>query len=397
MAYITPLSMVARWFPDRKGLATGFVAGGFGLGAFLYTELVPRLGGFHSAAAHASAYLAAQAAAAVTGVTLDPAQFSAAQTLTAGDVTAVMHVFVGSGVLFLIVALSAAALFCDPPRDYGCAGQSGVHGRCDMSEGADASIDYSPAQVLTTPQFYLLWLQLFINVIAGIAIISNAVFILSDLTGRSAATLAPLFGLISIFNVLGRLFWGALSDRIGCNHTFAAMFALQALMLLVLAHSHSLAPALASVAVILFCCGGGFGTMPAFNAQYFGLRFMGRNYGLLLTAWGFAGLAGPLLVARIKDMTGSFAAMLPVFALLLLGSVIIPFVTRKPRVAAAAAARRDPGNDRSGFEPVVHLVEQHQAGLLPIALNGTHRSAPVSRDLLERVPAEKFEIHELCQ
>jgi OFA family oxalate/formate antiporter-like MFS transporter len=145
------------------------------------------------------------------------------------------------------------------------------------------------------PQFYLLWLQLFVNVIAGITIISNAVFVLADLTRFSPAVIAPLFGLVSIFNAFGRLMWGAISDRIGCNHTFAVMFAAQAVTVLLLAHTHALVPALAAVSVILLCCGGGFGTMPSYNARCFGTKFMGLNYGLILSAWGFAGLVGPLI------------------------------------------------------------------------------------------------------
>jgi MFS family permease len=189
---------------------------------------------------------------------------------------------------------------------------------------------YSPSQVIATPQFYLLWLQLFINVIGGITIISNAVFILTDLTRVSAAALAPLFGLVSIFNALGRLFWGAVSDRIGCNKTFAAMFAIQAVTLFLLCDVHDLTLALIATSVVLLCCGGGFGTMPSFNAGCFGTRYMGLNYAMILTAWGFAALVGPILIARAKDITGSFAGLLPLIAMLLLGAVVLPFLTKKP-------------------------------------------------------------------
>jgi OFA family oxalate/formate antiporter-like MFS transporter len=198
---------------------------------------------------------------------------------------------------------------------------------------------YSPSQIVAMPQFYLLWLQLFVNVIGGITIISNAVFILTDLTSVSAAAIAPLFGLVSIFNALGRLFWGAVSDRIGCNKTFAAMFAIQALTLILLSDIHDLTLALTATSVVLFCCGGGFGTMPSFNAGCFGTKYMGLNYALILTAWGFAALVGPILVARAKDVTGSFAGMLPLMALVLLGAVILPFLTKKPARHGAPPAQ----------------------------------------------------------
>jgi MFS transporter, OFA family, oxalate/formate antiporter len=332
MAYITPLSMITKWFPDKKGLAGGFVAGGFGLGAFVYTQLVPRLAGFHAAAVHAGGFIAASNAAKIAGTPFDPAALLPEQTPTAGDIHAVMRVLVGSGVIFLIVGLAAASQLRNPAPDYSPPGYRHGLALRRMSSGV---VSYSPSQIIATPQFYLLWLQLFVNVIAGIAIISNAVFILADLTGLAAVTIAPLFGLVSIFNALGRIFWGTLSDRIGCNNTFAAMLGVQAAVLFLLPDIHNLTLALAAVSVILLCCGGGFGTMPSFNAEYFGTKFMGLNYGLIVTAWGFAGLVGPILVAKIKDLTGSFTATLPVFAVLLLAAMIIPFVTAKPALRTA--------------------------------------------------------------
>jgi MFS transporter, OFA family, oxalate/formate antiporter len=332
MAYITPLSMVTKWFPDKKGLAGGLVAGAFGLGAFLYNQIVPRLSGFHAAAEHAGRFIAARAAARTAGTGFDPTALSVA--FGADDLGALMQVFVTSGIVFLIVGLGAASLFRNPaPRELPRAAQK-------VAEG------YAPSQVIAMPQFYLLWLQLFVNVIAGITIISNAVFMLTDLTKVAAASIAPLFGLVSIFNALGRCFWGAISDRIGCHHTFAAMFAVQALTVLLLSQTHELVPALAAVSVILLCCGGGFGTMPSFNASCFGTKFMGLNYGLILSAWGFAGLIGPIMAARAKDLTGSFSGMLPLIALVLLASVILPYLTKKPapHPGAGAAAATSAGS-----------------------------------------------------
>ncbi len=325
MAYITPVSMVTKWFSDKKGLAGGLVAGAFGLGAFLYNQIVPRLSGFHAAAEHAAGFIAARAAAKAGGTRFDPAALSVA--FSADDLGALMHVFSVSGIVFLIVGLGAASLFRNPaPSQLLGAAQTAAEG-------------YAPSQVIAMPQFYLLWLQLFVNVIAGITIISNAVFILTDLTKVAAASIAPLFGLVSIFNAFGRCFWGAISDRIGCNHTFAAMFTVQAITVLLLTNVHGLVPALAAVAVILLCCGGGFGTMPSFNAACFGTKFMGLNYGLILSAWGFAGLIGSIIAARAKDLSGSFAGMLPFIAIVLLASVILPFVTKKPAEKSGADAK----------------------------------------------------------
>jgi MFS family permease len=311
MAYITPLSMVAKWFPDRGGLVGGMIAGGFGMGAFLYNQLVPRLAGFHAAADHAGAALSAKAAA-----------------MTPADIAAVMHVFIGSGCAYLVVGLLAASLFENPPA-------SGAMTAGVVPRRANEGL--SPCAVIQTRQFYLLWLQLFVNAIAGITIISNAVCILQELTRLSTGELAPLFGLVSLCNAFGRVFWGAVSDRIGCRQTFGAMFAIQAVVVLWLGTVHDLPLALAAFGLILLCCGGGFGTMPAYVSECFGTRFMGLNYGFVLTAWGFAGVAGPLLMARAKDLTGSFAGSLPLVAGLLALSVLLPLLTSEP---SARDARR---------------------------------------------------------
>ncbi len=301
MAYITPVAMVTKWFPHRRGLAGGLVAGGFGLGAFLYNELVPRLAGFHTATDHAAAAMAAHGVGGMTST----------------DIDAVLHVFVASGVMYLLVGLPAAALFRNPSQD-----------SIDRALRPHAALTggLAPREVIRTRQFYLLWLQLFVNVIAGITIISNASFILEDLTHLPMTRIASAFGLVSLCNAIGRLFWGSVSDRIGCRQTFALMFIIQALVLCLLGDVHELSAALAGFAVILLCCGGGFGTMPAYNAECFGTRFMGLNYGIILSAWGAAGLVGPLLMARAKDLSGSFAGLMPWVAAVLCVSTLLPFL-----------------------------------------------------------------------
>jgi OFA family oxalate/formate antiporter-like MFS transporter len=311
MVYISSVSMVTKWFPDRRGLAGGLVAGGFGLGAFFYNQVVPRLTAFHTASLHAGEEIVTKAI-----------------LMTPSDIAAVMHVFVGSGGIYLLVGLLGASFYRNPPPLI-------ARENCFASPHANRGL--RPSQVIRTPQFYLLWLQLFANVIVGVTIISNAVFILQDLTRLSMESIAPLFGIISLFNVAGRVFWGAVSDRIGCRASFAAMFAIQAGILLLLTDMHDLPMALAGFGAILLCCGGGFGVMPSYNVEYFGTRFLGLNYALILSAWGAAGLVGPVLVARAKDLSGSFVGMLPLTASILLLSVVLPLLTVRPRSAAAWA------------------------------------------------------------
>jgi nitrate/nitrite transporter NarK len=332
MAYISPVSMVIKWFPERRGLAGGMVAAGFGLGAFFYNQLVPRLASFHAAANHASELIAARVTATGATGTSAAARMPLGQAMAQSDIAAVMQVFISSGCLYLTVGVLAASLFRNPPAHAAVGRQA---------ETPPAPQGLSPSAVVRTPQFYLLWLQLFTNSFAGIAIISNAIFILQDLTQLPLGNIAPLFGLVSAFNAAGRLFWGAVSDRIGCRHTFALMFVIQAVVLFLLHDIHDLNLALAAFAVVLLCCGGGFGTMPAYNAEYFGTRFMGLNYGLILSAWGFAGLIGPLLIARAKDLTGSFAGTLPLVASVLLASVALPWMTSRPKAQGSATRDRN--------------------------------------------------------
>jgi OFA family oxalate/formate antiporter-like MFS transporter len=322
MAYITPLAVVSKWFPERRGLAGGLIAGSFGLGAFIYNQFIPRLPAFHALSVQSAQILASGGTAqTMRGVALH-------MFATVGDARIIMRIFIASGVVCLAVGLPAASMLRNPPveRD--------VEGRPTSNR---PSVGYPPSEVIRMPQFYLLWLQLFANVIAGITIISNAVVILSDLTRLASAEIAPLFGLVSIFNAVGRFFWGAISDRIGCQQTFAAMFAIQAVTLYWLCGVHAPVPALAGFAIVLLCCGGGFGTMPSYSAHCFGTRYLGLNYGLVLTAWGAAGLLGPMILARAKDVGVSFASLMPAIACALLASLILPILTRRPQAAVRSA------------------------------------------------------------
>jgi MFS family permease len=321
MAYITPIAVVTKWFPDKRGLAGGMVVMGFGLGAFIYNQIVTRGAGFAHAAKDATAFAAAKDAAAKAGTPMDPSAL-AALALTPADVAAISTVFVVSGIVFIIIGGLCASLLRNPPAGFTVPGA--------VAAAANAGRSYTPGEVLRTPQFYLLWLMLFLNVTAGILIISNAVPIYSDLTGATAAVAGSVYGLLAIFNGLGRFFWGAVSDRIGRNMTYVLIFGIQVVVFFLMGSQHSLTTVGIAFAIVLLCYGGGFGVMPSFNADYFGTKYIGVNYGMIITAWGFAGLVGPLVAAKVKDVTGSFTLALPYVAAMLIVAAIIPFVTKKP-------------------------------------------------------------------
>ncbi len=322
MAYITPVATVTKWFPDKRGLASGMVVMGFGLGAFIFNQIVARIAGFATAAQHATAYIAAKDAAVKAGTTFDPNSIPAAMQLTPADSGAVASVFVVAGIVFAVVGGLCAWTLSNPPQGYTVPGAAAA--------AANSGRSYAPNEVLRTPQFYLLWLMLFLNVTAGILIISNAVPIYSDLTGATAAQAGTIYGFLAIFNGLGRFFWGAISDRIGRNMAFVLIFGIQAVVFFVMGGLHDLVSVGIAFAIVLLCYGGGFGTMPSFNADYFGTKYLGINYGLIITAWGFAGLAGPLMAAFVKDRTGSFTGALVPVGIVLLIAAILPFITKKP-------------------------------------------------------------------
>jgi MFS family permease len=359
LGYVTPVAAVAKWFPDRRGLGTGMVVMGFGLGAFLYNNALEAIPAFSAAAAEAGRVVAVRA----QGL---PARLSEASVAT------VMGAFVWSGIVFAVVGGVCAAFLRNPPatspphpdplpRSAGeredftptatatASAKAGVIGLPTSTRGASplspaggegrgegegsslsTSIDYPPSRALRTPQFWALWAMLFLNVTAGILFISNAVPIMRELTGAPPATALAVYGAIALANGLGRFFWGAVSDRIGRRATFALVYGVQVAVFLAVPRTSSLAAVAALFAIVLLCYGGGFGTMPSFAADWFGTRYMGVNYGWILSAWGAGGIAGPIFVAMVKDRTGSFSGALPVIAAMLLGAMVLPLVARRP-------------------------------------------------------------------
>jgi MFS family permease len=176
--------------------------------------------------------------------------------------------------------------------------------------------------------------MLFLNVTAGILFISNAVPIMRELTGAPPATAVAVYGGIALANGLGRFFWGAVSDRIGRRAAFALIYGAQVAVFLAVPRASSLAAVATLFAVVLLCYGGGFGTMPSFVADWFGTRHLGVVYGWILTAWGAAGIAGPIFVASVKDATGRFAGALPITAGMLAIAALLPLAARRPGAGA---------------------------------------------------------------
>jgi OFA family oxalate/formate antiporter-like MFS transporter len=293
LAYVTPVATVAKWFPDKKGLATGLVIMGFGFGALLMSKLI------------APAFY----------------RWSDGNLVT---------VFLWLGICFMAAILLGAAALRNPPPGYLPPRLRVTHGRPgpqspDTAEGIPAAgrsptsspVESREAVAIFSRRFVLMWLIFFCNIVAGISIISFQSPLFQDLWRRVEPTLsaeslagygATLIAVSALFNGVGRMFWGALSDRIGRLLAFRLMLASQlaAFLLLVVTGNPWLFGVL--ICYILLCYGGGFGTMPAFVLDVFGPRRMAQAYGVILTAWSAGGVVGPQIVAFLKDRYAGHAA-----------------------------------------------------------------------------------------
>ena len=293
LCYIVPVATLIKWFPDRRGMITGLAVAGFGAGALVTAPVAQRL---------------------IPSVGL-PATFG----------------ILGSA--YLIAILGSAFFMKNPPEGYRPPGWQPA----PAQRTHPAAHDLELREALHTWQWYALWAILFLNTMAGISIISQAAPMAQEIAGTSAATAAGLVGIISIGNAAGRFLWAWFSDLIGRRQVFLTMFLIQAIMFLLLSRVHSFTALAASAFIVLFCYGGGFGTMPAYAADYFGSANVGSIYGLMLTAWGTAGVLGPSLFAGIRQRTGHYTMALDIVAGVMLLSAVLPFVIRPPRTRSAGS------------------------------------------------------------
>src|SRR6266481_5977846 len=286
-SYIVPVAVLVKWFPERRGLITGIAVGGFGAGALITAPVATRLIQNYG----------------------------------------VLSTFAYLGVAFLIVTVTCGYFMQNPPDDWKPEGWTPTAAQVSQR----SSRDYTLGEALRTWQWWALWLLLFLNTSAGISVISQEAPLFQELAGVSAVIAAGMVGVASIGNAFGRVFWAWASDSLTRRATFIVMFLVQAVLFFGLPEMNS-PKALSVVAfLILMCYGGGFGTMPAFAADYFGSRNVGPIYGLMLTAWGSASACGPLLIAYMRQTTGSYRGALHVIAAIMAISMLLPFVVHPPK------------------------------------------------------------------
>lgn len=265
LGYISPVGTLIRWFPDRPGMATGMAIMGFGGGAMVGAPL--------------SVWLM--------------------QHFSSPTDNGVVATFLCLGGIYLVTMMVGAWLVRVPPADWQPSGFTD-HRLGKVSAGSDVHVD----QALRMPQFYLLWLMLFVNVTAGIGILGKASDMLQDLFGVGVAAGSAFVGLLSLSNMLGRFLWSSTSDIIGRRKTYLIFFGVGAALygcLPVLGRSGAENLFIVICAAIMTMYGGGFATIPAYLRDLFGTMHVGAIHGRLLTAWSMAGVAGPVLLTRWSE------------------------------------------------------------------------------------------------
>ena len=286
IGYITPVSTLVKWFPDRRGMATGMAIMGFGGGAMIGSPFANYL---------------------IT-------QFGSATQV------GVWQTFVVLAVVYFVFMLGGAFLFRVPADNWAPASWTKP---TDTGKKMVTDGHVHLNEALKTPQFWLIWLVLCLNVTAGIGIIGMASPMLqevfgghligvdagfSDLTPEQKTQIAAIgagfAGLLSLFNIAGRFVWASLSDKLGRKNTYFVFFILGMALYASVptwAQSASLTLFVLSVCIILSMYGGGFSTVPAYLADMFGTKMVGAIQGRLLTAWSVAGIFGPTLVGYVRD------------------------------------------------------------------------------------------------
>lgn len=294
-AYIVPIAMLQKWFPDKTGLITGLAVGGFGFGAVLTSPVAQWL------------------------IDREPEDPTGA--------------FLPLGIAYLVMSLIGASFFRNPPDGYTV---PGFEPAGDDGSGAGADKDYTQGEALRTPQWYLLTAILTLSVSAGISLISQAKLSATDISGFSVTSAATLVGVLAIFNGGGRIVWAAVSDYIGRMKTFAAILLLQGICLIVLPHAGNVVLFSILAAIVYLCYGGTFGTMPATAGDFFGVRNAGAIYGLMLIGWSLGGIIGPVIASALIGDEKSYTLAYTTIGIIALASVALTVITKVPK------ARRDP-------------------------------------------------------
>lgn len=280
LAYIVPLAMLQKWFPDKAALATGLAVAGFGFGAVVTSPVAQML------------------------IDADPARPASA--------------FGPLGWAYLTLGIAGALTFANP----------------EVTSAAEpAASGLTPREALATPAWYALTATLALSVFAGISLISVAAASMVDLAGMTPAMAALAVGVLGLFNGAGRVAWAWASDRIGKQRALAAVVAIQGLALLVLPHARTPWLFLPLAALIYACYGGAFGVLPSTAGRFFGVKHAGAIYGLMLVGWSVGGVAGPLMASALLGPHHDYALAFSVVGGAAVLGAAVPLWVRQPRIS----------------------------------------------------------------
>ena len=262
LAYVCPIAACVKWFPDKRGMVTGIAVAGFGAGAWLFAKV-------------ASGFI---------------------------DAYGILAAFKYLGIIFMLSVVAGAQLLRNPPENWKPAGWEVSVSRTK----SDQSADFEWRDMIRYKQFWMLWVMFMFGAVAGLLVIG----ILKPYglySGLSAAAAANAVGILALFNGAGRIVWGMISDAIGRKNAMTSMFLLQGVMMLVLSEmGASELTLIIAAAWIGFNFGGNLALFPTTTADFFGTRHVGINYALLFTAYGVAGILGPVLAGSVFDLTGGY-------------------------------------------------------------------------------------------
>jgi OFA family oxalate/formate antiporter-like MFS transporter len=299
MGYIVPITVLVKWFPDRRGLITGIAVAGFGAGSLF--------------SAPAAGWLMRH--------------------------VGLLPTFAYLGIAYGIIAVAAGSFMQNPPEGWKPEGWTPsakhISQRCER--------DFNLGEALSTWQWWAICLLMSINTIAGLSIVSQAAPIFQEMGKASAATAAGLVGVISIGNGVGRIFWAWVSDLTTRKTAFFMMYLLEAILFWTYHTIGSLTVLGFVTFVMVMCYGGAYGITPAFAADYFGPRDVGSIFGLMMLPWAFAAAFGPLLFAYLRQINGNYVQALYLIAGLMTVALILPVLITPPRGRKSAEERQIAG------------------------------------------------------
>ena len=299
LGYIVPITVLVKWFPDRRGLITGIAVAGFGAGSLF--------------SAPAAGWLIRH--------------------------VGLMPTFAYLGIAYAIIAVTAGSFMQNPPEGWHPEGWTPTAKH--ISQRADR--DYTLGEALATWQWWAICMLMSINTMAGLSIVSQAAPIFQEIGKSSAATAAGLVGVISIGNGVGRIFWSYVSDLTTRKTAFFMMYLVEAILFWTYHSIGSLTVLAVVTFVVVMCYGGAYGITPAFAADYFGPRDVGSIFGLMMLPWAFAAVFGPLLFAYLRQINGNYNQALYLIAGLMTTALILPILIHPPRSRARAEEQKISG------------------------------------------------------